>query len=159
MKSPHSKKVKIFLRIRVVSMQNPKWTGKCLCGAITYLVKNDPLMSGCCHCDDCQRQTGSSFAPLLIFNKNDFSSIGNTLVEFKGTGGSGKSVKRGFCSICGTSVFSWYEVTPDFLVVMAGTLDNKLKFLPEWDIYSDQAQHWIKFPKEHKVFRSGYGSD
>jgi len=139
-------------------MRNPNWTGKCLCGAITYLVKNNPLMSGCCHCDDCQRQTGSSFAPLLIFNKTDFSLTGGTLKEFNSSGGSSKSVKRGFCCVCGTSIYTWYEVTPKFLVVMAGTLDDKNNFLPEWDIYSDQAQQWISFPEGHKVFRSGYGS-
>jgi hypothetical protein len=37
-------------------------TGHCLCGQVTYTVDMDaPLLSGYDHCDDCQRQSGSTY--------------------------------------------------------------------------------------------------
>lgn len=37
-------------------------TGHCLCKAVTYKADVDaPLVTGFDHCDDCQRQTGSTY--------------------------------------------------------------------------------------------------
>lgn len=37
-------------------------TGHCLCGAVTYSIDVDaPLITGYDHCDDCQRQSGSTY--------------------------------------------------------------------------------------------------
>ena len=35
--------------------------GGCACGAVGYHLKSDPLFIHCCHCLNCQRQTGSAF--------------------------------------------------------------------------------------------------
>lgn len=37
-------------------------TGHCLCKAVTYTADVDaPLLTGYDHCDDCQRQSGSTY--------------------------------------------------------------------------------------------------
>lgn len=37
-------------------------TGHCLCNAVTYTIDVDaPLITGYDHCDDCQRQSGSTY--------------------------------------------------------------------------------------------------
>lgn len=37
-------------------------SGHCLCKAVTYKVDVDaPLLTGYDHCDDCQRQSGSTY--------------------------------------------------------------------------------------------------
>lgn len=39
--------------------------GHCLCGSVTYTVDVDaPLITGYDHCDDCQRQSGSTYCML-----------------------------------------------------------------------------------------------
>ena len=35
--------------------------GGCACGAVRYRLASDPLIVHCCHCLNCQRQTGSAF--------------------------------------------------------------------------------------------------
>ena len=35
--------------------------GGCACGAVRYRLKSAPMIVHCCHCRDCQRQTGSAF--------------------------------------------------------------------------------------------------
>ena len=36
-------------------------TGGCACGSIRYQLLDKPMFVHCCHCDDCQRLTGSAF--------------------------------------------------------------------------------------------------
>lgn len=36
-------------------------SGHCLCKAVTYKVDDEPLVVGYDHCDDCQRQSGSTY--------------------------------------------------------------------------------------------------
>ncbi|MGH7938120.1 MAG: GFA family protein, partial [Bryobacteraceae bacterium] len=38
-----------------------KLTGGCACGSIRYQLLAQPMFVNCCHCDDCQRLTGSAF--------------------------------------------------------------------------------------------------
>ena len=38
-----------------------KVTGGCVCGSIRYQLLDKPMFVHCCHCDDCQRLTGSAF--------------------------------------------------------------------------------------------------
>jgi hypothetical protein len=35
--------------------------GGCACGALRYRLTSAPMFVHCCHCRDCQRQTGSAF--------------------------------------------------------------------------------------------------
>ena len=35
--------------------------GGCACGEVRYRLTSDPLFTHCCHCLNCQRQTGSAF--------------------------------------------------------------------------------------------------
>jgi len=35
--------------------------GGCACGAVRYQLASAPMFVHCCHCRDCQRQTGSAF--------------------------------------------------------------------------------------------------
>lgn len=42
-------------------------TGHCLCKAVTYSVDVDkPLLTGYDHCDDCQRQSGSTYCKIAL---------------------------------------------------------------------------------------------
>ena len=36
--------------------------GGCSCGAVRYRLTSKPMMVHCCHCSDCQRLTGSTYA-------------------------------------------------------------------------------------------------
>jgi hypothetical protein len=35
--------------------------GRCACGAVRYRLVSEPMFVHCCHCQDCQRETGSAF--------------------------------------------------------------------------------------------------
>ena len=95
----------------------------------------------------------------MIYSKDKFELLRGSLKEFCQKGGSGKEVKRSFCENCGSLLTNWYEVTPDFMVIMAGCIDNTEESKPAWDIYTNDAQSWVEFGKGHKVYPMGYGSE
>jgi len=42
--------------------QSTELAGGCACGAVRYRLASAPMFVNCCHCLDCQRQTGGAFA-------------------------------------------------------------------------------------------------
>lgn len=134
-------------------------TGGCLCSSVRYECAKEPLMMGTCHCRDCQRASGSAHATLLIFKKNTVRFLGDEMRTYSTAGGSGKSVKRLFCGTCGSPVTAHYDVTPNFCVVFAGTLDDPSLIKPQWNIYTSHKQSWITLSPNIQSFKEGYGSD
>ena len=50
----------LFASFGTFTMAN-RLTGRCACGSIRYQLLDKPMFVHCCHCDDCQRLTGSAF--------------------------------------------------------------------------------------------------
>ena len=131
-------------------------SGGCLCGDVRYICFSKPIMSGLCHCRDCQKNTGSAHAPILIFAKDKVEVSGASAKTFEHEGDSGKTVKRSFCMNCGSSFMAEYEVTPNFRVIMGGTLDDPSLIKPEWNIYTSSKQPWIELSPHMKSFEGGF---
>jgi hypothetical protein len=98
-------------------------TGACLRGALRYSTSAEPVISGVCHCRDCQRFTGSAFAALVAVPKEALAITG-TMKTFTSPGGSGKPVLRHFCSECGSSVTVESGSAPGRVVLNIGMLDD-----------------------------------
>jgi hypothetical protein len=118
-----------------------KYTGKCLCGEVRYAIDAEPVFSGNCHCKDCQRSSGGAFTPAMMFPEVAVAIAGNPKY-FKSEADSGRFIERGFCSNCGSQLFTKLEMMPGVLGVKAGTLDDPAKFNPILDFYVASAQAW-----------------
>ena len=103
----------------------------------------------------CQRNSGSAFATLLVFKKDTVEVTGQSLSTFSHKGGSGQLVYRSFCRECGSPVYAEYEVTPDFRVISAGTLDDSELIEPQWNIYTASKQPWVELSPDRKSFEGG----
>ena len=87
-------------------------TGGCACGAIRYACMADPLLALNCHCRDCQRASGTAFAAILRVPAAAFTVTQGEPKFFTVTGDSGNPVSRGFCSECGSPLFSRLSACP-----------------------------------------------
>ncbi|KAJ6134727.1 hypothetical protein N7523_001049 [Penicillium sp. IBT 18751x] len=130
-------------------------TGHCLCGAVTYTAAVDkPLITAYDHCDDCQRQTGSTYSLVTVVPKDSLTINGPTK-SFAKAGSSGKPVHRIFCSECGSPIAHDPEAAPPIIALKAGTLDSEIKktLKPDTEIWTvgklPFCQENLEHPFEH----------
>jgi len=127
--------------------------GGCLCGAVRYKTKGDPLRVTICHCKFCQHATGSAYMVEPIFRTADLRVItGSPTVYDHCSGGSGKLVHIHFCVACGTKLYLTFERFPEVCGVYAGTFDD-----PNWfDIRPDNSKHiFIEVARHGTILPSG----
>jgi hypothetical protein len=121
---------------------SPPSSGGCACGAIRYECTADPLFSLNCHCRDCQRETGSAFAPILGISKTAFTITQGSPKYFALTADSGQTTRRAFCAECGSPLFGLPGSAPDLVTIRVGSLEDPSEFRPNQDIYTGSAQPW-----------------
>ncbi len=126
------------------------FSGGCACGAIRYECTAEPVISLNCHCRDCQRASGSAFAPILRVPTNALKITGEPK-WYEVIGDSGARVLRGFCPECGSYLFALALFQLERISVTAASLDDPSKFRPDADCYTASAQPWDsmnpEFPK------------
>jgi hypothetical protein len=118
------------------------FTGGCACGAIRYESSAAPVFALNCHCRDCQRATGTAFAPILRVPAATFRVIKGEPRFYTVRADSGNTVSRGFCSECGSPLFSRLSLAPELIGLRAGSLDDPSGHRPAADIFTKSAQPW-----------------
>lgn len=93
--------------------------GSCLCGAVRFTVEGDLPAPVACHCTQCRKQTGH-YEVSTDVPRHTLSIEGEEHLTWYF---SSEAVRRGFCSICGSSLF-WDPVQLDWIGVSMGAVDN-----------------------------------
>jgi hypothetical protein len=106
---------------------------------------SEPLIVHCCHCLNCQRQTGSAFViNMLIETKRLEVVVGEpNAVDVPRDDGSMQTVWR--CPTCQTALFSEYT-SPRIRFVRAGTLDDPSTVAPDVHIFTRSKVPWVSIP-------------
>jgi hypothetical protein len=112
------------------------YTGSCLCGAIKYEVNGEPVRTAVCHCDDCRKATGSSYATNFFFKEEDIVVTQGTPKEFQHKSDAGNTMTKQFCGNCGSQLFGIGTGSPGVKHVKAGTLDNVGDLKPAISVFT-----------------------
>lgn len=75
----------------------------CGCGNVTVVTSADPQLSFACHCDFCQRSSGSIAVFGAAFLDEDIESVEGDTTEVNDFP-KWPGMKKWFCSKCGTTV-------------------------------------------------------
>jgi hypothetical protein len=131
--------------------------GGCACGAVRYRLTSEPLFIHCCHCLNCQRQTGSAFVINALIEAHRVEVLSGTPqpVEAPRDDGSAQTIFR--CPICQIAVFSEYG-RPEVRFVRAGTLDDPSTVAPDVHIYTRSKLDWVTLPESVPAFEAYYDS-
>jgi hypothetical protein len=131
--------------------------GGCSCGAVRYRLTSEPLFVHCCHCLNCQRQTGSAFVINLLIEADRMELLGGEPqpVEVPRDHDSTHSIFR--CPTCQVAVFSEYG-RPQVRFVRAGTLDDPSKVAPDVHIFTRSKLDWVTLPESTPAFDVYYDS-
>ncbi len=90
---------------------------QCACGRVEITVGNEPVRVVICHCDFCQKCTGSAFSVRAFFAEEQIVEIsGETKIynglEIDGVAAiGGYSIHYHFCATCGSTVYVGFGPT------------------------------------------------
>ena len=134
-------------------------TGRCGCGAVTYSMASKPIFVHCCHCTECQRQTGASYVLNAMIEADRVECTGPVTEHVLPTpSGKGQIITR--CADCGVAVFSNYLSREGKLrYIRVGTLDDPSLCPPGVQIFTSSKQPWVTLTEDIPAFEEFYSFD
>jgi hypothetical protein len=132
--------------------------GGCACGAVRYRLTSAPMFVHCCHCRDCQRQTGSAFVLNALIETTRVELLAAQPRRFPQPTDSGRPHGIDRCEACGTAVWSEYGGREALRFVRVGTLDDPTALAPDVHIYTRSKQPWVALPEGVPAFEAYYDS-
>jgi len=122
------------------------WDGGCRCGQIRIHITQPPLLAMACHCTGCQRMSASAFSLSIAIPRDGFYvTLGDPVI-----GGMHGATRHFFCPHCKSWMFTWLDVSSDFVNVRPSTLDRHEWFVPFVETYTDEKLPWVQTPAVHR---------
>jgi hypothetical protein len=132
--------------------------GGCACGAVRYRLTSEPLFVHCCHCLNCQRQTGSAFVINVLIEDDRVELLAGEPEPVAVPRGGGKKQRIWRCPECQTAVYSQYT-RRRIRFVRAGTLDDPAAIEPDVHIYTRSKLPWVVLPDSVPAFATYYDTN
>ena len=92
--------------------------GSCLCGAVRFFIDGPMRPVLACHCGQCRKQSGHVWATTSVAEADLTLDRDDGLAWYR----SSDTARRGFCRLCGSSLF-WQPDDAPRIAVAAGALD------------------------------------
>ncbi|MBL1277073.1 MAG: GFA family protein [Ectothiorhodospiraceae bacterium] len=114
-------------------------TGSCLCGEIAYEVEIIPEKVYNCHCSQCRKAHGATFATQAFAKGETLTFIKGEehIGEYKGELGI-----RAFCKKCGTRLMNYAPDKNLYLSVALACVDGDHGIKPVSHAYADSKAPW-----------------
>ena len=129
--------------------------GGCACGEVRYRLTAEPLVVHCCHCRNCQSQTGSACVVNVMLEADCVELLAGAPVPIDVPRGASSTQRIWRCPSCQIAVYSRYT-SGKLRFVRAGTLDDPASVEPDVHIYTRSKLPWVTLPDGVPAFRSYY---
>jgi len=114
--------------------------GSCLCNQVQYEIDGEFEDVLNCHCSMCRKLHASAFRTRAKITSESWKTIkGDEFIKFYE---SSPGEYKGFCSNCGSSLFTKFDEYPEILGFPFGTLDTDPKVKPTRHIYVGSKAAW-----------------
>ena len=130
--------------------------GGCACGGVRYRLTAKPMFVHCCHCRDCQRQTGSAFVINALIETDRIEILSGAPEPVPVPTDSGRPHDIWRCPNCRTALWSDYGRRPAIRFVRAGTLDAPSSLAPDVHIFVRSKLPWVRLPDNVPAFEVYY---
>jgi len=125
--------------------------GGCACGDVRYRLTSDPLFVHCCHCLNCQRQTGSAFVVNVLIETDRVELLAGDPQPVAAPRSGGKKQRIWRCPTCQIALYSRYTLD-GIRFVRAGTLDDPASVAPDVHIFTRSKLPWVALPEAVPAF-------
>lgn len=116
--------------------------GRCLCGAVRFAVEHVETEHHACHCGMCRRWSGGPFFVAEVHG------LAFESTEHLATYASSEWAQRGFCRVCGTTLY-YYLVPAKRYMMSVGAFDDSSAFRLVREIFVDRKPDGYAFAGEH----------
>lgn len=116
--------------------------GSCLCGQVECEVVGPFKRFYQCHCDRCQKKTGSAFASLIFTNPDQIKWISGQELIKRYDLPHAVRFSNSFCSNCGSQV-PYLSRDGSALVIPAGYLNGDPEIRPSANIFWQEKGCWF----------------
>ena len=134
------------------------FAGGCFCGRVRYRMTRRPMFIHCCHCRDCQKQTGGAFAINAIIERDAVTlepgSAEPVAVTMPTESGRPHDIHR--CPECQTALWSDYGRRRVMVFLRVSTLDAAHAFPPDVHIFTRSKVPWVTLPPKARAFEVYY---
>ena len=130
--------------------------GQCFCGAVRYRLHGAPMFVHCCHCRDCQKQTGGAFAVngLVEAERVEVFEGAPEPIRMATESGYPHDIYR--CPTCRSALWSDYGGRTWLRFLRLVTLDDSAAFEPDVHIYTRSKLPWVVLPEGTRAFAEYY---
>jgi hypothetical protein len=126
--------------------------GGCACGAVRYRLGARPMFTHCCHCIDCQKQTGGAFAINALIETDRIEMLDGKPVKYEMPSPSGRGHDVYRCATCAVALWSDYGRRPYLRFVRVATLDAPHAIAPDVHIFTRSKAPWVRLPERARAF-------
>lgn len=116
------------------------FNGSCLCGAVQFRVQAPTLWCAHCHCTMCQRAHGAAFVTWVGAAEDRVTIDDSRLMWHQ----SSDQAERGFCSICGSSLFFRSKRWPGEVHITRANINGDIDREPDGHAFYDRHVSWFK---------------
>jgi hypothetical protein len=118
----------------------------CACGMIRMTVEGEPNVVSMCHCQVCQRRTGSTYSVHAYFSGSNVKIEGSPK-PYSRSADSGRSVESHFCPDCGSTMFWGHPLQADQISIPVGLFADLSFPPPEVSIFMPHKHPWVIVPE------------
>ncbi|MFN7057045.1 GFA family protein [Hyphomonas sp.] len=131
--------------------------GGCTCRRVRYRLKRAPIVTHCCHCSWCQRETGSAFVINAVIESSEVELLGAPPEIFDTPSLSGRGQLIARCPRCLIAVWSHYPTAREAAAfIRVGTLDDPKAVRPDVHIFRSSAVSWLALTDGKPAFDDYY---
>jgi len=122
-------------------------------------VAGAPEHTFMCHCEFCQRRTGSSYHLDAWYRSANVTIDGKSTV-YRRTGDRGDELVFHFCPTCGSNVFFYLpQALPHLTGIAVGCFADADFPAPQISIYEKRRHRWLPMPEGIPGHQSGIRID
>jgi len=115
--------------------------GSCLCKRVTYEITGELTDVLNCHCSMCRKLHSAAFRTRAKVATRDWKTLtGEEFIKFYE---SSPGEYKGFCSECGSSLFTKFDANPEVLGFPLGTLDTDPKVKATRHVFVGSKAPWF----------------
>lgn len=114
------------------------------------------MFVNCCHCRDCQKQTGGAFVINALIETELMEVSNGQLQRSEMPTDSGRPHGIYRCDKCGTAIWSEYGGFSTLRFVRVSTLDEPAALVPDAHVYTRSKLPWVCLPEGVPAFDAYY---